>query len=166
MFKEITVHEIEHNAYDMFQKNWALVSSGDEQDFNTMTVSWGMLGHLWFNDIANVYVRPSRYTYEYMEKNDYFTISFFFDKNREDLSYLGKVSGRDEDKVSKTSLTPIFIDGTVAFEQAEYVFVCKKAHSVEFTREQFTDKAVCDTYTDDNLHVQYSGVVKKVYKKI
>lgn len=165
MLKEISIKDINCNAYEMFNKNWALVSSGNEQDYNTMTISWGTLGHLWFKDIATVFVRPSRYTFEYMEKNDYFTVSFFLDSHKDDLTYLGKNSGRDGDKVSKTSLTPIFLDGEVGFEEADYVMICKKVHAVDFKREQFCDSGIESVYTSDDIHKQYTGAIEKVYKK-
>ena len=137
---QILSTEMQKNVFELYNKSWALLTSGDKDDFNTMTISWGGLGHLWRKDVAYVYVRPTRYTYEYIEKNDYFTVSFFGEEYREDLTYLGKNSGRDEDKLAKTSLTPTFVDGTVIFDQAEYVMVCKKVHSVDITREQFNDK--------------------------
>ncbi|MFI3226789.1 MAG: flavin reductase family protein [Clostridia bacterium] len=166
MLQEIKVTDIDKNAFEILGKRWALVTAGDKDDFNTMTVSWGQMGVLWFEYVTSVYVRPTRYTYEYMEKNDYFTISFFTNEYNKDLQYLGTVSGRDEDKVAKTSLTPAFLDDTVGFEQAEYVIVCKKAHVTDITRDQFVDKKVESVYTDDNLHRAYTGVIKKVYKKV
>lgn len=166
MLKEIKLSEIDCNAFDMWGENWSLATSGDEKNYNTMTISWGSLGKLWFEDVATIYVRPSRYTYEFMEKNDYFTVSFFFEKNREDLTYLGKNSGRDGDKIAKTSLEPVFLDNTVAFSQADYVIVCRKVHAVDFKREQFIDKNVEAVYKDDNIHRQYTGVIEKVYKNI
>ena len=162
---QILSTEMQKNVFELYNKSWALLTSGDKDDFNTMTISWGGLGHLWRKDVAYVYVRPTRYTYEYIEKNDYFTVSFFGEEYREDLTYLGKNSGRDEDKLAKTSLTPTFVDGTVIFDQAEYVMVCKKVHSVDITREQFNDKETENVYTNDNLHKQYIGVIEKVYKK-
>lgn len=164
MLKEIALNEIKHNAFEMFNKNWSLVTSGNKEDFNTMTVSWGSLGHLWFKDVATVFVRPSRYTYKYMEENEYFTLAVFIDSHKEDLTYLGKNSGRDGDKLSKTKLTPVFLENGVGYEQADYVIVCKKVHSVEFTRDQFCDKDIENVYTDENLHRQYTGIIEKVYK--
>lgn len=165
MFKEIQVNEISKNAFTMYPNDWALLSAGNEEKFNTMTISWGGFGHLWRRDIAYIYVRPTRYTYEFIEKEDYFTLSFFNGDFKIDLGYLGKFSGRNEDKISKTNLNTMFIEGIPCFEQAEYVILCKKVHSVDITREQFMDKDVEDTYTDDNLHRQYIGVIEKVYKK-
>ena len=165
MFKEITPNEIDKNAFDKFSNEWALLTAGNQEKFNTMTISWGGFGHLWNKKIVYVYVRPSRYTYEFMEKEDYFTVSFFGGQYKTDLNYLGKFSGRDEDKIAKTNLTPVFVEGMPCFEQAEYVLVCKKVHSVDLERNQFIDKDVEAIYKDDELHRQYIGVIEKVYKK-
>lgn len=166
MFKEILPSQIEKNPFDMFNKTWSLLSVGNQDLSNTMTISWGSLGHLWFKDIINIYVRPSRYTFELIENQDFFTVSFFNDDYKQDLTYLGKNSGKNEDKIAKTNLTPIYLDGVLSFEQADYVLLCKKVHSVDITREQFLDEEVSKVYTDDNLHRQYVGIITKAYARI
>ena len=76
----------------------ALLTAGEKGNYNTMTVSWGMLGELWGKDMVTVFVRPQRYTYEFMEKYDNFTLSFFGSEYRRALSFCGSKSGRDFDK--------------------------------------------------------------------
>lgn len=163
MFKEITVKEITKSACTMFSEGWAIVSAGNENDYNGMTVSWGCLGHVWRKDVANVYVRPTRYTYKYFEENDYFTVCIFKGDFKKDLTYVGKHSGRDEDKFAKTDLDYSFIDGLPVVNQAEYVLLCKKAYAHDIIRPEFIDKSVEAFYQDDNLHRSYYGVIEKVF---
>ena len=63
-----------------------------------------------------------------MDNNDYFTVSFFKGNKRKELAYLGKVSGRDENKIEKSGLTVVELEESVAFKEASYVFVCKKIY--------------------------------------
>ena len=115
-------------ALNTFNRDWALVTAGTIDRFNTMTISWGGMGTLWSRPVATVYVKPCRYTHEFMENNDYFTVSFFPEKYREDLGILGSRSGRDGDKVALTSLTPKAGEQWVSFEEAEHVLVCRKIY--------------------------------------
>ena len=100
-------------------KNYALLTAGVKGDFNTMTISWGGFGTLWNKPVVTVYVKPIRYTYKFMENNDYFTVSFYDDKYKKDLITLGTKSGRDSDKISLTSLNPLYLDNSVSFEEAK-----------------------------------------------
>lgn len=80
--------------YDL-DKKWAILTSGDKEKFNQMTVSWGGFGTIWNKPVVTVYVRHNRYTYEFIENNEYFTLSFFSDEYKKDLSILGSKSGKD-----------------------------------------------------------------------
>ena len=77
------------NPFTKFDKDWALVTSGTKDDFNTMTISWGSMGTIWNRDVVTIYIRPDRYTWEYLNNNDYFTVAFFDEKYRKDLTILG-----------------------------------------------------------------------------
>ena len=77
MFKEIKATDIKENIVDLLKNNWGLVTAGDSEKYNMMTVSWGAMGELWGKDSVTVYIRPQRYTEEFMNANDHFTLSFF-----------------------------------------------------------------------------------------
>ena len=68
--------QFDTDIFAQFDKKWALLTAGDKEKFNTMTISWGGLGTLWGKPVATVYVRKSRYTHEFMDREDYFTLSF------------------------------------------------------------------------------------------
>ena len=91
--KRISPNELTLRPFYTLDKQWALLTAGDRARFNTMTVSWGGLGTLWNKPVATVYVRPQRYTYEFTERNEYFTLSFFGGNFMDDLQYLGSHSG-------------------------------------------------------------------------
>lgn len=109
-------------------QEWAVLTAGQKEKFNAMTISWGGLGTIWNKPVVTVYVKPIRYTYEFMESNEYFTISFYDKEYREDLAILGSKSGRDLDKVALTKLTPDFLKNTTSFKEAKLTIVCKKIY--------------------------------------
>ena len=149
-------------ALNTFNRDWALVTAGTIDRFNTMTISWGGMGTLWSRPVATVYVKPSRYTHEFMENNDYFTVSFFPEKYREDLGILGSKSGRDGDKVALTSLTPKAGEQWVSFEEAEHVLVCRKIYRQDLDLSVIPDLAVKAHYRTEAPHTMYIGEVLKM----
>ena len=105
-----------------------LITAGNEEKCNTMTASWGGVGIMWGKNAVTTYIRPQRYTKEFVDANDTFTISFFDESYRKALNICGSVSGRDKDKIKEAGLTPYFVDGTAAFEEANLILVCKKMY--------------------------------------
>ena len=133
--KKIDISSLPFNPFEKIGKEWMLVTSGDTDNFNTMTASWGFMGVMWGQNSAVTVIRHSRYTYEFMESNELFTISFFDKSYRKALNICGTVSGRDTDKVKQAGLTPTETDGTVSFKEASMVLVCKKMFSQDMDRK-------------------------------
>ena len=94
------------NPFTLFDRDWALLTAGSIERFNSMTISWGSLGTLWGKPIATVYVKPVRYTHNFMEESEYFTLGFFEEKYRSALMLMGSKSGRDTDKAAASGFTP------------------------------------------------------------
>ena len=131
-FREIRAEELSFNPFDKIGKEWMLITAGDEAKHNTMTASWGGLGIMWGKKVAMVYIRPQRYTKEFVDRNDRFTISFYKEEYRKALAVCGRKSGRDCDKEKEAGLTPYYVDGTTAFEEADLVFVCRKQYHQDY----------------------------------
>ena len=148
-------------------KEWALLTTGNKDKFNTMTVSWGGLGTLWHKPVVTVYVRQNRYTYELLQENDIFTLSFYDEKYKKDLGVLGSKSGRDEDKISLTSLNPDFLDKGISFKEAKLTIVCKKIYSQELnTNNILNDKEkITKFYENDPMHEMFIGEVIDIIDK-
>ena len=162
---KIAYSELCLNPFDVFDKEWMLLSAGSEGDFNTMTVSWGALGFIWNTPAITAYVRHSRYTHEFIEKNGCFTLSVLRDGYKTQLNRLGSESGRDIDKMKDSGLTPVFVDGCPAFEEARLVFVCKKVFSNEIHEDGFVVKETLDKfYPSRDLHTMYIGEIMACYK--
>ena len=160
-FREIKVKEIEENFIKNIADEWMLISAGNEDGYNMMTASWGFVGELWGNDTVIAAVRPQRYTMEFIDKNDYFTLSFYGDK-KDIHKVCGSLSGRDVNKTEMTGLTPVFTDNTVYFDEARLVLVCKKQYVAPLTESGFLDNEILDKWYNGDLHNMIFGKIEKV----
>ncbi len=165
-FKKIEIDKLSINPFEKIGKEWFLLASGETNNYNMMTASWGMMGFMWGKPIINVVVRPQRYTFEYMQDNDLFTISFYDESFREKLNICGTKSGRDISKAEICGFDVIECDGSVAFEQANMVFVCKKIYTQDLLPECFIDKSLDKKwYPNKDYHKSYVGEIVGVYVK-
>lgn len=156
----IDAKELKENFIKDIADEYMLVAAGDEDGYNMMTASWGFAGEMWGNDCMLAVVRPTRYTIEFINRNDYFTLSFYGD-NKEVHKICGSKSGRDVDKAALAHLTPVFEDNTVYFKEARMVIVCKKQYVQQMKEECFTDKEPLRWYNND-LHHMIIGKIEKV----
>lgn len=161
--KEINIRDIKENAVALIADGWGLVTAGNAEKFNTMTVSWGGVGEIWGKDAVFIFIRPQRYTYEFLEKEELFTLSFYGDEFKDALKICGSKSGRDIDKAAATGLTPLFTDDTVTFEQAKYTLVCRKMASQFIDPKGFEDEKIENNYHSGDYHKVYIGEILKVY---
>jgi flavin reductase (DIM6/NTAB) family NADH-FMN oxidoreductase RutF len=166
-FKKIEPTEIVGNTFNMIGDNWMLVTAGDREKVNTMTAAWGGLGVMWGKDVATCYIRHQRYTFQFIEKNNYFTLSFFAPGFRKQLSYCGGVSGRDVDKVAECRFTTVFADcGAPYFKEAQLVLVCKKLYYEDINPKHFCDPQLEKHYKVHDYHRMYISEIVEVLQKI
>lgn len=159
---------MKENVWDLIGKQWMLITAGDENGFNTMTASWGGIGWLWNKPVAFIFIRPERYTHQFVEKSEYVTLSFLPEENRKALQICGTVSGRDTNKVADANLTPEFIlNGVVGFAQSRLTLVCKKLFKTSMTEDCFIDKDVLKRWYNDqpggSLHDVYVVEINEAY---
>lgn len=152
-FKEINPKEIVESPFKLIGDDWALVTAGDREKFNTMTISWGGVGIMWGKPVVFTFIRPQRYTFAFMENGDRYTMSFFDEKYRDALKFCGSKSGKDYDKVKETGLTPAFTEnGSVYFEEAKLVLECKKCtHKVLMPKALPTVKVLTSGMTTTSI---------------
>lgn len=165
-FKEIKVEDLQFNPFNKIGKEWMLITAGSKEKFNTMTASWGGVGVLWQESVVTTYIRPGRYTKEFVDANDTFTIAFFDSEYRGALNICGSLSGRDEDKVKKAGLTPYYIDDKVAFQEASMILVCKKMYQDIIKPTLFeASENIEKWYPDKDYHTMYISKILKVFIK-
>ena len=163
--KEITPTEIKENLIDLIKNQWFLVTAGNAQACNTMTASWGFVGNIWNRPVAVTLVRPQRYTYEFMEKENTFSLCFFDNAYKEVLTMCGTQSGRDIDKIEASGLTLNYSQAAPYFEEAKLVLICRKIAVSDIDPTQFLDEAIDKNYPLKDYHRSYTGEILKVLEK-
>lgn len=161
-FKEISAKQLSFSPFDI-KEEWMLITAEKEGKVNTMTASWGGFGIMWNKQVVFIVIRPQRYTKEFVDNADSFSLTFFDKSYLKKLGYLGKVSGRDENKIEKTELTIIHEEGIPYFEEAHTAIFAKKLFAQPITENSFIDQSIIDNwYPIKDYHILYIGEVTKV----
>lgn len=166
--KKLDIKDLSENFFETISKEWMLITSGNAGKFNTMTASWGGIGFLWNKPVAFIFVRPERYTFEFIEKNEFLTLSFLGDENRAIYNICGTQSGRDTDKVKGSGLKPILTpEGHITFEQARLTLECRKLYSQALKPENFIDQNPLEKWYKEHggFHEMYIVEIVNVWKK-
>ena len=170
-FRRIDPRSLSMNPFSLIAEEWMLVTAGAPGDWNTMTASWGGFGHLWNRDVAFVFVRPTRHTYGFMERESRFSLSFFGPGMRKALALCGSLSGRDVDKAQAAGITPRAFDAAggadsanvVAFEEARLVLALRKLHAQDLDPACFVDPSINDHYEALDWHRLYVGAIEAAW---
>ena len=152
----IPLKEFSSRSFSLFDDDWFLLASGDFKKglFNAMTISWGGLGTMWNKPIAMVAVRPTRYTYEFINNAGDFSLCGFSAEYRAVLQLLGTKSGRDGDKIADSRLTPIqavTIQSPV-FAEASIIMECRTIYSQDMDPARFIDPDIIKHYARNDFH--------------
>jgi flavin reductase (DIM6/NTAB) family NADH-FMN oxidoreductase RutF len=167
-FKLIKSEDIDGNLIKMIEKEWMLITAGNEAAINTMTANWGGVGYLWNKPVVFVFIRPERYTYGFVEENSGFTLTFFDESFRKALNLCGTKSGRDCNKIAEAGLTPYFTEaGNPAFEEASLIIECRKLYAETLSKDAFIDSEPLEMHyrTKGNIHKMYIAEIEKVWVK-
>jgi flavin reductase (DIM6/NTAB) family NADH-FMN oxidoreductase RutF len=165
-FEILNPFEINDNVFKLIGQDWMLITAGSLDSFNMMTASWGGMGVLWKKKVCFCVVRPTRYTYNFMEKSDYFTLSFFEEKYKDVLNFCGTHSGRNINKIKKTGFTPLVgSKGVPFFDEARMVIEARKIYFQDLNPENFLDDSIEDNYPEKDYHRMYLGEIIRVLKR-
>lgn len=165
-FKEVKAEELELNPFEKIGREWLLITAGDGEKSNTMTASWGAMGVMWGKNAVTVYIRPQRYTKEFIDREELFTISVLPESLRKALNYCGTVSGKGIDKIKEAGLTPYPVEGTVGIQEADLIMVCRKMYHDVIKPECFDVKENDEKwYPERDYHMMYIAEVVKVLVK-
>lgn len=164
MFQRIDPKNLKDNVFSLIGGQWMLVTAGTEEKCNTMTASWGGLGVLWGAPAATCYIRPQRYTKEFLDREEYFTLTFFDEEYRKALSLCGSKSGRDMDKIKECGFTVrTAACGAPYFEQARLVLVCRKRFVQEMDPARIPQDVKEKWYPQQDYHTMYIGEIVEAY---
>lgn len=157
--------EFTTDILNVFDKKWALLTAGDSDKFNTMTISWGGLGTIWGKPVATVYVRTSRYTHDFMDANDFFTVSFYPEEYKQILGVLGSKSGRDMDKMKGSGLTPVQTGESMSFKEAEITLICRKLFRQQLDVASIPEDVAKAMYEGQAPHDMYIGEIVEIIRQ-
>lgn len=156
------------NQFDLIGKEWMLITAGTKDSYNTMTASWGGTAWLWNKPVALIFVRPERYTHDFIEQNERLTLSFYGEQYRKALQVCGSKSGRDCDKVKEAGLTPVETPlSQMTFKEARMTIEGRKLFKTEMTSENFLDIQLRDRWYSaeaGGFHAVYIIEIENIYK--
>jgi len=167
IFQLIDIKSLRDNPVSLFADNWFVVTAGNDSAFNQMTISWGALGSLWNAPVATIYIRDSRYTYQYINKGKYFTLCAFDEAYREKVLFIGSHSGKNTDKIKDTGLSPLKTKlGNIYYKEARLVMECEKIYSGDLLPEEILDSVGKNYYNNtDSRHRMFIGKILNVWEK-
>ncbi len=162
-FQPYPLDLLEVNPFLKLSKEWALVTAGDKTKNNLMTVSWGAFGEIWGKHAVTIYIRESRFTKEFIDKGEFFSLSFLSEDYKNALNVCGSKSGRDTDKWKEAGLTVNTHLGIPFPDEANLLILCKKMAAVPMPFDSFTDKSIEKKwYKDGDAHVMYIGEILEI----
>lgn len=165
MKREVPLSALEFNPFSMIGDEGFLVSAaGSGGSVGLMTGGWGVMGILWGEPVVTIYVRPSRKTFDYLNKADRFTLSFFPPEKADALRYCGSVSARDNPaKLRDSGLHEKITDGYVVYEEANLTFACRKLYAREMSEGLVMDSSIVERYySGKDVHWSFTGRIERV----
>lgn len=168
LYRKIDADKLPGNIIKMLTNDWMLVTAGDDSKFNMMTASWGGIGVLWGKPVTFCFINPARYTFQFMEKGDNYTLSFYTEVYRDALQYCGSVSGKDVDKIAGSGLTPITLpSGAKAFGEAWLIIECKKILGQQISKDAVFDENAKENWSADGkqFHKIFAGEILNIWVK-
>ena len=174
-FKKFSVEEAfeeDNGEHQLSGFQWfrdaQLLCAGNKEKSNAMTIGWGGIGTLWRKTALTVYVAEKRYTKEFMDNSEYFTVMSFDVKDSKVLNYMGTKSGRDGDKAQALGLhTAYTANGTPYYTEATMVIECKMMYAAPFDPQYFKSEVPKQMYANFHagIHSMYIGEVVNAWKK-
>ncbi|HWP97471.1 MAG TPA: flavin reductase family protein [Syntrophomonadaceae bacterium] len=146
----------------------AFLSVETDGRINTMTIGWGFIGFMWQLPVMVVAVRPTRFTYELLEKSGQFTVSVPLNKQlKKELAGAGSTSGRDLDKFSRFNLTPQAGKevGCPVIRECQLFYECQMIYKQVLDENSLDPDLKLQYYPLEDYHTLYFGKILTSYKK-
>ncbi|NDV47076.1 flavin reductase family protein [Paludibacter sp. 221] len=163
----VDIKSLEENAVSLFSDNWFVVTAGNETNYNQMTISWGALGEIWGNPSATIYIRSTRHTFPYLNREKHFTLCAFDEEYRDKVLFIGSNSGRDINKIEATGLTPKVTElGNIYYDEARLVIECEKVYFNDINPTNIADPEAMKMYENETaMHRMFIGKIVNVWEK-
>lgn len=163
-YKKVDIESFAIKPFEAIGQKWALITAQKDGKVNTMTASWGGIGVLWGKNVVTVYIRPQRYTREFVEGSEHFSFTLF-DGYQKELGVLGSKSGRDGDKIREVGFHVETVGGQPTFREGKTAIVCKKLYAGRLMPEDFVETGIIgDCYPLKDFHYIYIGEIVGIYE--
>ena len=165
-FEKIDVKSLE-NSIKAIGDDWMLITVSDDENnkVNAMTASWGAMGVLWNKPVCICFIRPERYTYKLLEKKKELSISFLDESKRAALTFCGRNSGSDCDKLFECGLSSAELDGVSVVAEAKVNLVCRVLYEGDLEKGGFLDESLLSNYANAGYHRMFVCEIINAYKK-
>ena len=160
--QEISISDFKENPFTLIGDEWFLITTEKDGKTNTMTASWGGLGVMWNRNVISVYIRPSRYTKQFVDFKSKFSVCVLPKNYRDVMSYCGKYSGRDKDKISECKLTVAHGFDTVWLKESRLVFICRKLYVQPMDSSMLLENDLKEKFWKDDIHTLYIAEIEKI----
>ena len=165
-FRTVDPKDFTLNPFVQIGSEWMLIAAEKDGRANAMTAAWGGLGVMWAKNVAYIFVRESRFTKELIDGSETFSLTFFDTaKYRKMLGYMGRVSGRDEDKLAGAGLTLRHADGIPYFDEAKTVLLCRKLSRHTIGPDGFLSDEIPQHYPTPDYHDMYVGEILQILEE-
>ena len=166
-FKKLSCTELDFNVFEEIGKKMLLITASDSETgrLNAMTASWGMMGILWNKPVCALFIRPQRFTKPLVDGSGLFSVNVLSAGHGDAYRICGTLSGRDNDKITMSKLTPFETDGVFGFEESETVLVLKKLYQDEIGEGGFIDKGLLSNYSAKDYHAVYVCEIVAAYHR-
>lgn len=162
-FQDVGFAQMEVNPFKLIGQDWMLVTAGNEEKANTMTASWGGVGVMWGRNVVYIFIRESRFTKEFIDREGRFSLSFPEEKYRKEMKFLGAVSGRNEDKISEAGVHVGYRNGVPYIDEGSMLMICRVMSKTPIAKDQFVDDTLDGIwYTDHDYHTMYIAEITEI----
>lgn len=163
-YRKVDIATYALKPFEAIGRKWTLITAEKDGAVNTMTASWGGVGVLWGKNVVTVYIRPQRYTREFVDASGFFTVTLF-DGHQKELNVLGSKSGRDGDKIGEVGFHVERVDGQPTFAEGKAAIVCRKLYRGRIDPEQFIAPEIVDAvYPKQDYHYVYIGEITGIFE--
>ncbi len=165
-FTSVSPYEYNENMFKKIGKQWALISAQKDDTINAMTASWGGIGILWNKPVVYIFIRPQRYTNTLIDATTTFSLSFFHEEYRDMLQYMGRVTGKKEDKIKESGLHLVHHAEAPMYKESEVTIICEKLYQQQLNPNGFINTNINEQhYPSHDHHIMYVGEIKQIYQK-